>query len=278
MAASEDRRRRVAAALTLVGLLVVLVGATVGGMWWVASRSVVAPPPSPTPEPTATATPTPHPIPAALLPTATIAAIVVIAPTPTPTLPPTVTPTETATPTPTPTFTPTSTATPTETPTVTPTPIPTPTETPVAIDVLVALVPDTGPAPQPTPSIDEQAFMAEVAVLASNYVTVTAALDAQLDMFDADPMIVAYGDWVRQTRTLIDALRALNAQAYGMQPSARLAPAWSEMLAATDNFAIAADNLEQFISLLELPYYKAFREALTAGQTALAPAAVALDP
>jgi len=267
MAASEDRRRRIVAGLTLVGLLAVLVVVMVG-LWLMARGSEVAPP-TPTPEPTATATPTPRPIPAALLPTATVAAIVVIAPTPTVTLPPTLTPTETATPTPTPTLTPTSTPTPTETPTETATPIPTPTETPVAIDVLVALVPDTGPAPQPTPSIDEQAFLAEVAVLASSYTTTTAALDAQLDMFDANPMIVAYGDWVRQTHTLIDTLRGLNDQAYGMQPSARLAPAWSEMLAATDSFAAAADNLEQFISLLELPHYAAFRAALTDGQAAL---------
>jgi hypothetical protein len=118
--------------------------------------------------------------------------------------------------------------------------------------------------------------LAEASTLAATYTATAAALDAQVDAFDADPRIIGLGDWVRQTRTLVDALRALNAQARAMQPSPRLAPAWNEMLVAVEAFAAAADNLESGVSLLEVRYFGLFRQELRAGQAALARTVAAL--
>ncbi len=277
MAASEDRRRHLMAGLTLLGLFLALGLVMVGGAWWMVSGSAAGVPPTPTATAVPTPTATPRPIPAALLPTAPpAAAVVVIAPPPTFTLPPTATWTPSPIPTSTPTPTPTRTPQPTLTPTATPTVTPTPTETPAGVDALIALLPASGPAPQPTPSIDEQAFLATASGLAIAYSGTAAALDAQIDAFDADPMLLGMGDWVRQTGVLIDALRSLNEQARAMQPSARLAPAWREMLVAVDAFATAADDLETGISLMELRYFGLFRTDLRAGQAALARAVMAL--
>jgi hypothetical protein len=95
-------------------------------------------------------------------------------------------------------------------------------------------------------------------------------LTAQLDAFDANPMVVAYGDWVRQTRAGLDELRRLNERVAAVTPPAAYAAGWAEMQAAAQMFAAAADQLELAIGLLESHHFAECRASLQAGQAALA--------
>src|SRR5690606_4524255 len=139
----------------------------------------------------------------------------------------------------------------TATATATPTETPTPTVTPADVTALEALLPPAA-APTMPPDPSEEQFVAAGAALATSYNATIPALEAKVAEMDANPIVLTYGDWARETSGLIETLRGLNAQARTLAVPPRYTAIWGEMLAAVDLLAEALDFLDEGISLYKL--------------------------
>lgn len=209
------------------------------------------------PEPTATPQPTPTAV--AVVPTATRPALVIITPPPTDTPAPTPTPTDTATPTPSPTPTATPTATATPIPTATPTPTITPTPTPGSLAAAVIVAPIATPVPLPPDNAALVAFLNQANLLATAYPPALDALDGQLALLDADPLMLSYGDWTRTTGNALVTLRSLNDRTRRLTAPDAYAASWSSAVAAADQLDAALAQLETALGSLDATALSNFR-------------------
>jgi hypothetical protein len=261
-------RERAPWILTAIGGLLLILGAGAASWWFMlGGATLFAPTPIPTLIPP-TVTPTETPIPFVAVPLTTRPALVIMtAPptaTPLPTSTPTVTPpatwTPTATYTPLPTYTPTATWTPLPTRTLTPTP----TNTPLSVNALAGLAPTVEQPPAPNPT--EQAFLAIVQQAALGYAAAIPELEGYVAAFDANAEVLADGDWARRTFTTIQTLRGLNAQLRGLSVPPRYAGPWAEVMAATDLFDLALDDLYAGISYYSIEKFVDYKENLAAAK------------
>jgi hypothetical protein len=216
----------------------------------------------------------------AAVPLTTRPAVVILTPPPTvtplPSATPTVTPpatwTPTATPTRLPTYTPTATWTPLPTRTLTPTP----TATPLTVNALAGLAPTAIQPVAPDPTA--QAFLAVVGASAADYAATIPELEALVATFDANPEVLANGDWSRRTFTTIQRLRGLGAQLRALPVPARYAAAWPQVLGAVDRFEQALDDLYTGISLYQTEKFVDYKSNLAAARAAWEAATQGLLP
>ncbi|MCC6457470.1 MAG: hypothetical protein IT328_21115 [Caldilineaceae bacterium] len=255
----------------LIGAVLAMLALGAVAMMALFNRALPEASPTAIPLPTATATVAV----VAVNPTATRPAIVIITPPPTPTPLPTATPTDTPTATPTPTDTPT--ATPTSTATSTPTATATPTVTPADVNALGALVPVV-PVPTMPPDAAEAQFLAAGTALVAGYAAAIPALEAQVAAVDADPMVLTYGDWARQTNELITTLRTLNTQVRALPVPSRYVSSWAAMLQAADLLDLALADLDEGISLYKLEKFAEFKAHWAEAKGSLAIAVPLIAP